>query len=229
MPEPRADFETSWSLIALAAEGDAAARARFCETYQPLVRAYLHERWRGSPLTPEVEDAAQEVFLECCKAASPLARAESHQGDGFRAYLIGIVRHVAQRFERRTARKPTPEALEAGDGEPPDRTTRLSQVLDRGWALMLVDEARRLMQRRAQEAGDTAQRRVDLLALRFTEGLPIRDIAVRWGTDAARLHHEYARAREEFAACLRAVVARHAVRTDVDIERECERVLAMFA
>ena len=58
-------------------------------------------------------------------------------------------------------------------------------------------------------AGSEAGRRVHLLRLRFHDGLPIRDIAERWGMDAAKLHHEYATAREEFRAALRAVVAFH--------------------
>ena len=37
-----------------------------------------------------------------------------------------------------------------------------------------------------------------LLRLRFEEGLPIREIARRWDSDAARVHKHYARAREAY-------------------------------
>jgi RNA polymerase sigma-70 factor (ECF subfamily) len=50
---------------------------------------------------------------------------------------------------------------------------------------------------------------VVLLRLRFHDGLAIRDIAERLGEDAAKLHHEYATAREEFRTALRSVVAFH--------------------
>ena len=61
----------------------------------------------------------------------------------------------------------------------------------------------------AAEHGEAAVRRVELLRLRFHEGMPIREIARLWGIDAAVLHHEYARARQEFLAALRDVVASH--------------------
>jgi RNA polymerase sigma-70 factor (ECF subfamily) len=58
-------------------------------------------------------------------------------------------------------------------------------------------------------AGPEASQRVQLLRLRFHDGLPIRDIAERWGVNASKLHHEYATARNEFRAALREVVAFH--------------------
>jgi RNA polymerase sigma factor (sigma-70 family) len=228
MPGESARQDTLWTLVASAAQGDEAARARFFHTYQPLVHAYLLERWRNSPLQAEVEDAAQDVFVECFKDASPLARAEPGGPGSFRAYLVGIVRHVAQRAERRAANRPAPAAVDELDEDPPDRATRLSCVVDREWARVLVGEARSRMEQRAQALGPEALRRVELLALRFGEGLPIREIAERWSADPARLHHDFARAREEFGACLRSVVAENAVRSEADLDAECERVLALL-
>jgi RNA polymerase sigma-70 factor (ECF subfamily) len=71
-------------------------------------------------------------------------------------------------------------------------------------------------------------RRVELLRLRFQEGLPIRDIATRWQTDAAVLHHEYARAREEFRAALLEVVAFYHPGTAAEVERECANLLSLL-
>ena len=70
---------------------------------------------------------------------------------------------------------------------------------------------------------------MDLLALRFREGLPIREIAVRWDVDAARLHHEYARARREFHEALVDVVGFHQPGSPAQIEAECERLLDYFS
>jgi RNA polymerase sigma-70 factor (ECF subfamily) len=62
----------------------------------------------------------------------------------------------------------------------------------------------------AEAADDErTRRRVELLRLRFQGGLAIREIAARWNADAAKLHHEYATARDEFRAALRWVVAFH--------------------
>jgi RNA polymerase sigma-70 factor (ECF subfamily) len=59
--------------------------------------------------------------------------------------------------------------------------------------------------------------------------MPIRDIAGRWGEDAARLHHEYAAAREEFRAALRAVVAfHHPGATPAETDRACAELLALL-
>src|SRR5205085_1207348 len=84
----------------------------------------------------------------------------------------------------------------ADDADSPSRT------FDRAWARALLREAARHQEQRAQQVGAAAVRRIELLRLRFQEGLPIRAIADRWGTDAAALHHEYARARQEFQAAL---------------------------
>lgn len=70
---------------------------------------------------------------------------------------------------------------------------------------------------------------MQLLRLRFGGGLAIRDIAGRWGEDAARLHHEYAAARDEFRAALREVVAfHHPGGTAAEADRRCGELLAVL-
>ena len=69
---------------------------------------------------------------------------------------------------------------------------------------------------------------MQLLRLRFTDGLPIRAIAERWGEDAAKLHHEYATAREEFRAALRNVVGFHHPRTAGDLDHLAAELLALL-
>jgi hypothetical protein len=58
-----------------------------------------------------------------------------------------------------------------------------------------VVRAYRRQRQQAEQSGPDAVQRVELLRLRFEEGLPIRTIAERWGVPAATLHHAYARAR----------------------------------
>ncbi len=60
------------------------------------------------------------------------------------------------------------------------------------------------------------------------EGLPIRDIARRWGCEASRLHHRYATAREEFRAALLETVAFEHPGTPKEIARECARLISFF-
>jgi RNA polymerase sigma factor (sigma-70 family) len=197
-----ADAElTCWTLIRDAADGDAAARDRFGRVYLPVVRAYLAARWRGQK--HDADDAAQDVFVECFRAGGLLERVDASRPGGFRAFLLGAVRNVARRHE--AGRRP-PDQLPA---ELPAEDTGPAEAFDRAWARALLRDAARIQEEAAQQSGSAAVRRVQLLRLRFGDGLPIREIARAWGEDAAKLHHDYATAREEFRAALRIVVAFH--------------------
>jgi RNA polymerase sigma-70 factor (ECF subfamily) len=216
---------TCWVLVESAGEGDEVARAEFVERYSPAVRAYLGERWKRSALVQEVDDAAQEVFVECFRAGGVLERADSDRASGFRAYLFGVVRNVARRIEERAA------SVGAQRGDSLDlsaiegREERLSLVFDRTWARSILREA---AERHASAAQDQrALQRVELLRLRFHDGLSVGEIAARWSADAAHLHHEYARARAEFHAALIEVVLLHHPGSRAGAEQECERLLAI--
>jgi hypothetical protein len=89
-------------------------------------------------------------------------------------------------------------------------------------------QAARLHKERASEGDADYRRRVRLLELRFEEGKPIREIARLWDEDPARLHHAYARAREEFGAALRDVVAYHQPGSPAAVEQECRRLLEIL-
>jgi RNA polymerase sigma-70 factor (ECF subfamily) len=217
VPEP--DL-TCWTLIRDAAAGDAAARERFARVYRPVVRAYLAARWRGSRRDPD--DAAQDVFVECFRAGGVLDRADAGRPGRFRAFLLGAVRNVARRYESRARpADPLPADLPADDTGP-------AEAFDRAWARALLREAVRAQEDAASRYGPAAVRRVRLLRLRFHDGLPVRDIAAQWGVDAARLHREYATAREEFRAALRGVVAFHHPGASAgELDRACEELLAL--
>jgi RNA polymerase sigma-70 factor (ECF subfamily) len=89
-------------------------------------------------------------------------------------------------------------------------------------------EAADLMAARSLTAGDGAARRVELLRLRFHEGVPIRDIARRWQAEAEDLHREYATARREFKVALREVVGLAERCAPERLEQECDRLLEML-
>jgi RNA polymerase sigma-70 factor (ECF subfamily) len=194
-----------------------------------VVRAYLAARWRGSKLLPELDDTVQDVFIECLRDGGLLERAQADRPGGFRAFLYGAVRNVALRAEARRARQLAREPGEVVDlqriagGE-----EALSRVYDRAWAKAVVREAAERQSALAAQLGEAAVRRVELLRLRFHEGMPIREIAGRWGRDTASLHHEYARAREEFRSALREVVAFHHPGSNADVDRECAQLLKLL-
>ena len=205
---------TCWSMIRDAAGGDPAARERFARVYLPVVTAYLAVRWRGT--RHNADDAAQDVFVECFRDGGVLEKADPGRDGGFRAFLLGAVRNVARRHEARKR-----HVVQLPANLPADDTTP-AEAFDRAWARSLLKEAARVQEEAARQAGSAAERRVALLRFRFHDGLAIRHIAEKLCEDEAKLHHEYATAREEFRAALRVVVAfHHPGATDGEIERAC--------
>ena len=210
---------TCWTVIRAAAAGSPAGRDELGRRYLGVVRAYLAARWRGSALRDDLDDATQEVFVECFRRGGAVEAAGAGRVPDFRAFLYGVIRNVARRFESRPARAAGPLPEIAAD-EPVQ-----SQLFDRTWAQGIMAEAARLQRQRAAEGGPEAAQRVELLRLRFEENLPIRAIAELWGTDAARLHHAYALARQEFRAALLAVLAFHQPGSPAEIEQEAATLL----
>jgi DNA-directed RNA polymerase specialized sigma24 family protein len=183
------------------------------------VRAYLAARWRGSDLRSHLDDAVQEVFVECFRQGGALEAVGAGRVPAFRAFLYGVVRNVARRFESRPVRAagPLPE-VEADQAS-------LSQLFERTWARAIMAEAAGLQRQRATHLGEEAVKRVELLRLRFEDNLPIRTIAERWDVPAARLHHAYALARQEFRTALLEVVAFHHPGSPAEVEQEAAGLL----
>jgi RNA polymerase sigma-70 factor (ECF subfamily) len=192
---------TCWTIIEAAAAGYTAERAAFAERYQPVVRRYLTARWRNTLHLQVLDDAVQDVFVACFQGDGILDHAERDRPGGFRAFLYGVVRNVARRLEARCSRDQRAVGDMDFDQFPADEESQ-AQIFDRAWARALLREAAQRQEDHARRAGAAALRRVELLRLRFYDGLPIRAIAARWQIDAATLHHEYAKARQEFKAAL---------------------------
>lgn len=214
---------TCWTLIHAAAGGDGPARERFARLYEPIARAYLVTRWQRSQLLPALDDAVQDVFVECFKVNGVLNKVVELQPQGFRAFFHGVLRNVARRHEEKLrAVIPLPDNHAAND-------TSLSRAFDKAWAQSLLKEAARIQAQTAALTGEPAVRRVELLQLRFQEGLPIRDIANRWNEDAAKLHHEYAKARNEFRMALLQVMAfQMPAASDLQLETACRDLLNLL-
>jgi RNA polymerase sigma factor (sigma-70 family) len=210
---------TCWTLIHDAADGNTNARDQFARLYDPVIRAYLGNRWKRS--THSVDDAVQDVFVELFKPGGALGKVETERIGGFRAFLYGIVRNVAMRHESlRPIANPLPS-------DHPDNETSLAAAFDKAWATTLLREAARLQMERAED--ERSRRRVELLQMRFQRGMPIREIAAEWNEDAARLHHEYATAKEEFRTALQSVVAFHQpTATPGEIDRACGELIGLL-
>jgi len=224
-------LETSWSLIEAAADRNGDAREAFARRYLSPIRAYLFTRWRGTAYLQYLDDAIQEVFLACFRAEGPLRRADPRVPSGFRPFLYAVVRNVARKLERRvcTKRFRTSGSDFAEDVQADEAS--LSVVYDRSWAKCLMRQAAEHQLETALKEGGTALRRVELLRLRFQQELPIRDIADRWKVSTRWLHHEYAKARQEFKAALLHVIAQHhscSAASQAELEREGRELLSML-
>jgi RNA polymerase sigma factor (sigma-70 family) len=217
---------TCWEMLDAAVAGSREARARFAQRYEPLARAYFSARWRSPPLLFEIDDAVQEVFVECLKSGGILQKAQPDRPGGFRAFLYGLIRNVARRFE---SRRGATSCTELEPDELPADEETFSRVFDRAWAKSVMRDAAAKQAISAQLAGPEAVRRLELLRLRFQEDLPIREIAQRWEVDAAHLHREYAKAREEFRAALREVLSSFHGVGGAALERECTELLSLLA
>jgi RNA polymerase sigma-70 factor (ECF subfamily) len=218
-------YTTRWSVIHGAAQGNEPDREEFVRRYQDVARAYLGARWANSRFTQEIDDAVQEVFLRCFKPEGVLERFDPARAGGFRPFFFGTIRHVALSFERDRARQRAHPADDSSflDGVAADEEG-LSTILDRAWRQAILRDAVEYQAECARDEGPEAIRRVELLRLRFHEGLPIREIARRWNVDAARLHYEYAKARDEFRAALHDVVAFHHPGSPEEVRRECAQL-----
>lgn len=228
--EPSMDstrHETCWSLIRSAAAGGADEREEFARRYLPAIRAYLAARWRRGALAHEVEDGVQEVFMACLRPGGVLERSGEVR-QGFRAFLFGVTKKIALQMERAAAR-----ALDRGGAEADvnhsSNDPGFSTIYDRAYAQAMMREAAQIMSRRATLQDDSAVRRVELLRLRFEEGLAVREIAERWGRDVPDLHLEYAMAGREFRGALREVVGLSERCAPDYLDSECDRLLAMLS
>lgn len=223
------EHPTCWKLIEGAAKGVASDREEFARRYLPSVRDYLRARWRSAPLAADIDDVTQEVFVALLRSGGVLERLDPAQGSGFRGLLFGVTRKTALHAERTRARRlkrVTDEAVEP-DRAPADDPT-LSRIFDRSYAKAIVQQAREVMEDASRERGVEAVRRVRLLSAIFHDGVAIRDLAQQWDVDAAHLHREYAKARREFRAAMRTVVAGTDGCSDERAEQECARLLQLL-
>lgn len=220
---------TCWTLIRDAAAGDGLGREEFVRRYRAVVEAYLRARWRGGVLGDEVGDAVQEVWFECLKDGGALERVREGRAAGFRGFLYGVTRNVAGRAEERWGQKRERDFGTSLDQRLPGlQEEDLRREFDRAWAAAVVREAGELQAERARALGEAAEKRVELLRLRFGEGVPIRELAERWQVAPRKLHKEYALAREEFEAALREVVKFHDPGSPEGVEAECRDLIALL-
>lgn len=217
---------TCWTMIQAAGRGEQAEIDAFIHRYGPVVRAYLKTRWMGRPAEEFVEDASQEVFLQCFREGGVLERATPETLRSFRAFLLGVTRNIALGFEARKFPRQEKQPDTGFDPvDPKAADERPSIAFERAWAESLVRDAAVRQAERAEILGKDARRRHALLELRFHEGLSIREIARRWNEQPRRVHKQYEKARAEFEDALKDVISFHCPGEPEAAARELARLM----
>ncbi|MCB9833141.1 MAG: sigma-70 family RNA polymerase sigma factor [Planctomycetes bacterium] len=216
---------TCWTMVKAAAAGDAEARGDFAGRYLDVVRAYLGARWRQGPLRDALDDAVQDVFLECFKPTGPLEGIDPDGPARFRSFLYSVVRNVARRHEERQLARNRRE--ESGVSRIETDADSLATTFDKAWARAMIKQAGLRQRLQAEAGGADALRRVEILRLRFGENLPVRAIADRLEMDRDLCHAELRKARAEFQRALREEVLYHNPQGK-DVDAECLKLLELL-
>ena len=205
MDDDRATLAADWQAVEDAAAGDASARAEFSRRYRDTVRTWLWFRWSHTPLRSLVDDAVQEVFLECLRPGGALEHLDpTRTPRAVPAFLRGVARNVAHRIERVEARNfDHQRRLAAGAGAPAPARLGSAEQLDRAWACDRVATALDLLDREDRRSHDLhAHSLRDFLRLHFEEGLPVHVIAEQWDEQPEHVHEIRRRACRRFRTCL---------------------------
>jgi DNA-directed RNA polymerase specialized sigma24 family protein len=202
---------TSWSLIRRAAAGDAEDRERFAARYAPVIRGYFSTRWH-LPLSHErVQDASQEVFVQCFRQGGVLASANPELGSGFQAFLYGVARRIGANLDRRLGHLKAKEIDGHSDFDECAISSELalSKSFDRAWASLVA------------LAG------LEALQLQFFEGLQPREIAERRGVAAEAIYESLRLAKKDFRAAFVEVMATYNPHcTEAELKQKCIDLVA---
>lgn len=195
------DAADTWKLVEAASAGDESARHTFARRYEDAIRRWLWFRWHRTPLRGFVDDAVQDVFVECFRPRGALDRVDPNLAPhGFTAFLRGVVQHVACRIERSEARNfhRGRRLLEGSATTAPARLGSPEQ-LDRRWALSCIRTALLQLDRMSPCCGHSLR---EFLHLHFEKGLNVRTIAALWRQPSPRVHEMRRRACRCFRECL---------------------------
>jgi len=195
--------------LSAAVAGDRQAGDAFARRWRDPMRTWLWFRWRHSPLRSLVDDAVQEVFIECLRPGGALDHLDTAQAaHGLRAYLRGVVGNVAHRIERREARSFNRQRRLAIGVERPARPDA-GEVLDLAQTHDQIAHALDLVDGEDDPRAEHPLR--DFLRLHFEEGLPVRAIAKRWHDSPEHVHEIRRRACRRLRNCLLRVLHHHAM------------------
>ena len=225
---------TSWSLVARAADVRSSVRRRTLEAlvrqYQPALRSYLMARRRIGP--HEADDLLQGFLASKVLEQQILKRADRARGK-FRTFLMtALERFSISEYRRQTTARRSPgalDSLEAGEDAAQPVAPAAADLFDVQWAKQAVDLAVGRM-RRECEAGGRAdvwgvfKARVLDPALADAEPVPYERLVPELRLSSAeQASNLLATAKRMFTRNLREVAAEYAEDAD-DADEEVRRL-----
>lgn len=223
---------TRWTEV-LAAPGDEGALAKVCRKYWYPLYAFLRRSGVGSH---DAEDLIQGFFSQLLRQEG-LATVRRENGR-FRSFLIAALRNfVADQRDRARAAKRAPalpliefDAREAEDRyrlEPIEHMTP-ETILDRRWALTLLDEAMAALEAEFNRRGKADAFRVLKPFLHGESGLPsYRDSAARLAVSAGAARVLVHRMRDRYRELVRRELA-DTLAAGEDLEAEMRHLFSVL-
>ncbi|MCA8965849.1 MAG: sigma-70 family RNA polymerase sigma factor [Planctomycetes bacterium] len=198
---PASAAAATWQLVQAAADGDQKARDAFAQRYGATVQRWLWFRWRHTPLRGFVDDAVQDVFVECFRPRGALSHVRPELAPhGFDAFLRGVVHHVACRVERTEARnfRHRRRLIETAIPPAPPKAGSPEQ-LDHRWAMERIRAALQQLDRQSPPMHHSLR---EFLRLHFEREMSVREIAALWREPVNHVHELRRRACRRFRDCL---------------------------
>ena len=207
---------TQWSVVLSASHSDTTrardALSKLCRTYwYPL---YAYARRKGCS-QQDAEDLTQGFFARLLRLNS-LAEVSLEKGK-FRSFLLSSMNHfMADEWHRASAQKRGAQQTISLDAEAAENRYRLEpadtltpdRLFERQWALTLLDNAVRRLQREHEEAGRGQQ----FLELRFAitgdkSAVPYAELAARLSMNEEAVRVAVHRLRRRYRQVLRDEIA----------------------
>jgi RNA polymerase sigma-70 factor (ECF subfamily) len=229
---------THWSVVLTAGRSDSTraqdALARLCQTYWYPLYAYVRRRGYSPP---DAEDLTQEFFARLLRA-NYLGTAQREKGR-FRWFLLSALNHfLANEWDRARAKKRgggnaaislNADAAESRYKLEPADTLTAERIYERRWALTLLDQVLRTLQREYELTGK--KELFDELSFCLTgerSKLPYAELAARLGLSEANVKVAVHRLRKRYRELLRAEIA-NTVSSREEVEDEIRHLFDVLA
>ncbi len=189
-PRPRGNIAPMTAAVSVEAFSREAAELR------PLLRAVAASVLHVGPEHPDVDDAVSETMRRAIEG-----RARLRAGEPLRAWIVGIVKHVAldaarsrTRAQRRQANEPPPDSASAGSlaDRIPDSKPSPFERTARAQELARVEAA----------LGELPEKQREAVTLFFLEGLSYVEIGRRLSVPVGTVATWILRGRKALAATL---------------------------